>query len=336
MRRAILREPGVAALEEAPTPTRAPEDYLLAVGACGICTWEQRVHRGAAGPHPFAGGHEIGAIVLEGPAGGLAPGTVVAVSRLPRCGECDECRRGFDNLCAYRTPPGPGEGPGGFAERLVAAAEDVAALPPGKMPAEAAMVEPLACVLNSLATTLVEPGARVAVIGNGLMGVLHARAAAAIGAEPTLVHTGPEPAGLAGAWQGPDLRLPEDLGAETSLPGAGEFDRVIVIRGLPESLPVATRLAAPGGLIGIYASRQIEISVPAPVMRRKELGFIAAASHRRVDFEAAAAKVGDGTVLVGDLIHRSFPLGQIEDALDFACETDSGRIMVVPNPGDDA
>jgi L-iditol 2-dehydrogenase len=330
MRRALIQAPGTAILEEVPTPVRPDDDYLLAVRACGICSWEQRVFRGTGGPHPFAGGHEIGAVVAAGPARGLAPGTAVAVSRLPRCGRCDACRGGFDNLCAYRSPPGAGEGPGGFAEYIAASAPDVVALPPGRTPIEAALVEPLACVLNSLSTGLVEPGSRLAVVGNGFMGILHARAAAAIGAEVTLLQTGPAPAGLADAWRGPQAPLVEGLDARTPLRFEGDFDRAILIRGLPGSLITAAHLLAPGGLICVYASSPaaVSLSIPSQLLRRKQLGLISTASHRRVDFEAAAKMIGDGSVAVGDLVHSHFPLDQIQEALAFASGTDSGRAVV--------
>jgi L-iditol 2-dehydrogenase len=330
MKRALIQAPGTATLEEVPTPARPDDGYLLAVRACGVCSWEQRVHRGAVGPHPFAGGHEIGAVVAAGPSGGLAPGTVVAVSRLPRCGHCDACRQGFDNLCAYRSPPGSGTGPGGFAEYIVAAAEDVAPLPDGRTPVEAALVEPLACVLNSLSTALVEPGSRLAVVGNGFMGILHARAATAIEAEVTLLSTGPPPAGLSDAWQGSQAPLAEGLDAQTPLQLEGDFDRAIVIRGLPESLITTAHLVGPGSTICIYASppENLNISIPGQLLRRKQLGLTSSASHRRVDFFAAAKMVGDGSIAVADLVHRSLSLDRIGDALTLACNTDSGRVVV--------
>lgn len=329
----MIEAPGRAVLEEHPPPQPLSDAYLVAVRACGICTWEQRVHRGETGGYPFAPGHEIGAVVVSGPPGGLEAGTVVAVSRLPRCGECDACRDGLDNLCTYLGPSPPGEGPGGLSEYLVAAVADVAPLPPGHTPIEAALVEPLACVLNSLASAGVGPGTRLAVIGNGFMGVLHARAAAAAGAHPTLLSTGPAPAGLVTAWQGDERPLDladAALSGRTPAPIEGEFDAVIVVRGAPRSVVAAAHLVRPGGLVCIYASLSVDldISIPNQLMRRKQIGFTAAASHRRTDFAAAARLIGTGAVAVADLVHRSFSLADAQEALSLASEIDSGRVMV--------
>jgi threonine dehydrogenase-like Zn-dependent dehydrogenase len=333
VRRAVIQGPRDAVLAEAPLPHRPPGAYLVAVRACALCTWEQRVHRGATPQYPFAGGHEIGGAIVAGPDGGLPAGTLVAVSRLPRCGRCVACTSGLDNLCAYLTPSGGGDGPGGLAEYLVADERDVAPLPDARTPAEAALVEPLACVLNSLAVARVERGSRLAVVGNGFMGVLHARAAAARGAEAVLHDTGPAPAGLEHAWSGPRRALEperEALSRRTPSPDDGPFDAAIVIRGAPRSVTAAAHLVRPGGVVSVYSSlgRDEDIGLPSQLMRRKQVVLTAAASHRRSDFAAAVRQVGDGTVAVADLVHRSYPLARVQEALEYAGATDSGRVIV--------
>jgi len=332
VKQAIIRAPGEALVREAPPPVRPADGYLVAVRACALCTWEQRVYRGATPQYPFAGGHEIGGVVAAGPDGGpLAPGTLVAVSRLPRCGRCAACERGLDNLCAYLTPFDAGEGPGGLAEYLVAAEGDLAALPDTRTAAEAALVEPLACVLNSLAVAGVDAGSRLAVVGNGFMGVLHARAAAARGAEVVVLETGAAPAGLERAWRGARRPLGEDaLATQAPLPEGEAFDAAIVIRGAPWSIAAAAQLVRPGGVVSVYASLAADVSVglPSRLIRRRQLVLTAAASHRRVDFARAAEHVADGTVAVADLVHRRYPLAQVQAALAYAAETDSGRVIV--------
>ncbi|MEA2242526.1 MAG: L-iditol 2-dehydrogenase, partial [Solirubrobacteraceae bacterium] len=209
MKRAVFDDVGGVCLTEKPRPKPGPGSVLVAVRACGLCTWEQRVYRGTKPHYPFAGGHEIGGVVEEAPRGGLEPGTTVAVSRLPRCWTCDACKSGKDNLCAYGTRAmSDPDGPGGLAEYVIASARDVVAVR-ARTPAEAALVEPLACVQNSLAIAEIGQGTRLAIIGNGFMGVLHARAAATVGAQVTLVRTGPAPTGLEHAWPGESVGTEE-------------------------------------------------------------------------------------------------------------------------------
>jgi len=315
---------------ERPRPTANSKSVLVAVKACGLCTWEQRVYRGAKPHYPFAGGHEVGGVVAEAPGGEFAPGTTVAVSRLPRCRTCAACKNGKDNLCAYgtRAMSGP-DGPGGLAEYVIASARDIVAIP-ARSQAEAALVEPLACVQNSLGIAQVGPATRLAIIGNGFMGVLHARAAAAAGADVTLLRTGPVPTGLERAWAGESF----DVGDRNHCPQSSAFDAVILIRDVVANLPLAADMTRPGGIVSVFASLPSTdaIGLPALLFRTKELRLTAAASHRERDFQAAARMVNDGGVRVDDLIHRRFPLARLSEALEYASSKDTGRVVIAIGP----
>jgi L-iditol 2-dehydrogenase len=320
MNRAVIRGPGDVVVIDAAKPHGSPGQVLVAVGACGLCTLEQRAYRGTARAYPFAPGHEVGGTVLRAPLGRLREGDTVAVSLVPRCGRCAACLSGRDNLCVYLSPfNDPSEGPGGLSECVVADPRDVALVSGQRTVLEAALVEPLACVLNSL---------RVAGVGT---------AALALGARATLFETGPAPEGLADAWSGQTRSLKDEragLSGRDPVLDAARFDSVIVIRGVGENLTVAGQLARPGGRVTVFASPPSEqdIGLASPLLRRKEVSLSAAASHRREDFARAASLVSDGDVLLDDLIHRCFALEQVGAALDYAVERDSARVMVTMKP----
>jgi L-iditol 2-dehydrogenase len=326
VKRAVFYAPGHVRLMERARPTARRGSVLVAVRACGLCTWEQRVYRGSRPQYPFAGGHEVGGVVVAAPGGEYAPGTTVAVSRLPRCRTCAACKNGKDNLCAYGTRAmSEPDGPGGLAEYLIASVRDIVAVP-GRSAAEAALVEPLACVQNSLDGAQVGPATRVAIIGNGFMGVLHARAATAAGAHVTLVRTGPAPAGLERAWSGDSA----DAGDRADHPESSGFDAVILTRDVVANLRLAAELARPGGIVSVFASLPPAeaIGLPTSLLRTKELRLTAAASHRERDFQAAGRMVDEGRVRVDDLIHRRFPLARLSEALAYASSTDTGRVVI--------
>jgi L-iditol 2-dehydrogenase len=325
VKRAVFYAPGRVRLMERARPRAYRDSVLVAVRACGLCTWEQRVYRGSRPQYPFAGGHEVGGVVAEAPGGEFAPGTTVAVSRLPRCRTCAACKNGKDNLCAYGTRAmSEPDGPGGLAEYLIASARDVVAVP-ARSRAEAALVEPLACVQNSLGAAQVGPATRLAIIGNGFMGVLHARAATAAGAHVTLLRTGPAPAGLERAWTGESVDAGDPLGAVDSA-----FDAVILTRAVVANLPLAGEIARPGGIVSVFASLPptTVLGLPTMLLRTKELRLTAAASHRERDFQAAGRMIDDGRVRVDDLIHRRFPLARLSEALDYASSKDTGRVVI--------
>jgi L-iditol 2-dehydrogenase len=323
VKRAVFYAPGDVRLIETARPTLNGDAVLVAVRACGLCTWEQRVYRGSKRQYPLAGGHEVGGVVVEAPGGELVPGTTVAVSRLPRCRTCEACTSGKDNLCAYGTGAmSEPDGPGGLAEYVTASARDVVALP-ARSHAEAALVEPLACVQNSLAIAEVGSGTRLAIIGNGFMGVLHARAAAALGAQVTLVRTGQAPTGLETAWQGESVDA-----EEAGQPPA--FHAVILTRAVKANLPLAGDIARHGGIVSVFASLPPTevIGLSTSLLRTKELRLTGAASHRERDFQLAARMIDDGRVRVDDLIDRRFPLAHLAEALRYASSTDTGRVVI--------
>jgi L-iditol 2-dehydrogenase len=339
MKRVVIPGPGEVAVANRALPGDSSDHVVVAVGACGLCTLEQRAYRGSIGvKYPFAGGHEVGGIVQSAPSGDLSPGTTVAVSLLPRCGRCPACLLGRDNLCVYLSEFNKTtNGPGGLSEYVTAAPQDVVPVGPDRSVAEAAVVEPLACVLNSLRIASVVAGTRLAIIGNGFMGVLHARAAQAAGALPTLFETTACPAGLENAWNGPRRRLETQLAVlsrRDPIRGEHEFDAAILIRGVVESLPLAAQLVRPGGTVSVFASQPSDedIALPSQIVRKKELRLTAAASHRREDFHNAASLVRDGDVVVTDLVHRCFVLDEMAAAFDYSVGHDTGRIMITMGP----
>jgi threonine dehydrogenase-like Zn-dependent dehydrogenase len=185
-------------------------------------------------------------------------------------------------------------------------------------------------VQNSLDIGEVGPGTRLAIIGNGFMGVLHARAAAAAGAHVTLLRTGPAPVGLERAWSGESV----DVDDPAHQPDSSAFDAVILTRDVVANLPLAGELARPGGIVSVFASlppTQV-IGLPTQLLRTKELRLTAAASHRERDFQAAGKMIDDGSVRVDDLIHRRFPLARLSEALEYASSKDTGRVVIAIGP----
>ena len=106
MRAAVLPAPG-APLEvrRIPTPRPRSGEVLVKVTACGLCHSDLHVIHGAiAFPTPAVLGHEVSGVVVElGPEthqSGLTLGQQVCGAFLMPCGQCPDCARGRDDLCA--------------------------------------------------------------------------------------------------------------------------------------------------------------------------------------------------------------------------------------------
>src|SRR5690349_19341715 len=189
--RAVITGPRQIAFQEVELPEPGPSQVLVRVEAAALCTWEQRVYAGVdTWSYPLVGGHEFSGTV-EGIGTGviqkLMPGDQVAVAGLRRCGQCWACRRGYDNICdnqhAERREPGQPWGPSGFGQFALVDGYQVYRYAKRVPPLEAALAEPLACVLHDVKRFRPGRGDTAVVIGAGIMGLLHVAALRASGAQ---------------------------------------------------------------------------------------------------------------------------------------------------------
>jgi 2-desacetyl-2-hydroxyethyl bacteriochlorophyllide A dehydrogenase len=146
MKIAILTGPKEFQFQEEELPTLLPDEVLVQVAACGVCTSELDMWEGKAGGqmYPRYPGHEVSGVVAEvgKDIRGLAPGDRVAVWA-------------------------PGRG---FAEYVVVKAKYC--FPAGDLPLDLALAEPLACAVNTVELANISLSDDVVIIGAGFMGNL--------------------------------------------------------------------------------------------------------------------------------------------------------------------
>ncbi len=198
-RRSVIVGPRQVEFEDVSIPEPGPRQVLVRVAAAALCTWEQRVFAGIDNwSYPLIGGHEFsGEVVGVGP-GVVQPldvGDQVAVAGLRRCGECWACRRGYDNICdnqhAVTRIPGRPWGPAGFGQYALVDGYQVYRFPRAVSPFEAALAEPLACVLHDVKRFTPRRGDTAVIVGAGIMGLLHLAVLRSSGA--VVVASAPDP-----------------------------------------------------------------------------------------------------------------------------------------------
>ena len=189
MKACVFRGPGDLAVLEVPTPEPAAGELLLRVAAAGLCHSDVRVFKGEKAARPgVIPGHEVSGVVAalgEG-VSGFRAGDAVALCPIIACGQCDFCRVGKRNRCPERLTLGYDEN-GGLAEYLLVPAAlvrlgHVFHLPPGLSLPLASLLEPTACVLNSLELLGIGAGTTMLLVGAGPMGLLHLVLARRLGA----------------------------------------------------------------------------------------------------------------------------------------------------------
>jgi threonine dehydrogenase-like Zn-dependent dehydrogenase len=178
---------------------------------------------------------------------------VVIANRLT-CGQCAYCRRGLDNQCTnYQTIGTTIDG--AFAPYLVAPARALWKIDPSVPRDDAALFEPLACVVGSVKRASLQPGDNVAVIGGGPMGLLFALVYRALGAGQVIV-LDMAPYRLEFAQElgfaAVDVGGEEAPAAVKRLTGLGAD---VVVDAVGNQLGVAVQLARRGGQVVLFGLR---------------------------------------------------------------------------------
>lgn len=191
MRAVVVEAPHEYGLTDVPDPVAGPGEVVVKVGACGICGTDVHVIEGEFPPtkYPIVIGHEFGGEVVEVGDGvtGIAVGDRVGVDPTLNCGACYFCQRGMGNLCENWNGIGVARTNGGFAEYVVLPARTIYPLPAGMSDAEAALIEPISCVVRGFHRLQPLVGESYLVYGAGPMGLMNAQVARFNGASTVAI-----------------------------------------------------------------------------------------------------------------------------------------------------
>jgi 2-desacetyl-2-hydroxyethyl bacteriochlorophyllide A dehydrogenase len=180
MRAVVIDEPGKIRVDQVPDPEFGPKDVVVKVGACGICGTDIHIIDGEFPPtkYPIIPGHEFGGkvVAVGEEVTGIKVGDRVGVDPTLNCGECYFCQRGQGNLCERWNAVGVTT-TGGFAECVAVPERTVYPLPEGMSFAEAALIEPVSCVVHGFHMLQPHVGDSYLIFGAGPMGLQNAQVA---------------------------------------------------------------------------------------------------------------------------------------------------------------
>lgn len=216
MQAVVFPAPEVISFERVPDPTCAPDEVIVRVARAGICGTDLHIfHNEYMSTFPVIAGHEFGGTVLEvgSAVTDFRQGDRVAADPNLYCGHCYFCRHEQANHCLNWQGVGITRS-GAFAEYVAVPARACYSLPPALSDTQAALIEPLSCVIHALNRIRVHPGDEVLVFGAGPMGLLLVQALKKSGASQVVVVE----------TQAERLDLARRLGATATVP-AGEEQR---------------------------------------------------------------------------------------------------------------
>ena len=332
-------------IAEAPRPSIGIDELLVRVRAAAICgTDVKTVRNGGRRLKPGQSivlGHEFAGTLEEAGAAvtGFAAGERVGVAPNFGCGQCAACVRGLANMCPDYSAFGIDmDGAHAAFVRIPAAAirqGNVTRLPSGVSWDEAALAEPLSCVLNAQRGARLAAGETVLVYGVGPMGLLHVLLALASGAARV----------LAVDTNGARLAKASELGAECVINGASESvpERVraatggrgvnvaVVAAPVPSIVPEALTLLAPFGRLCLFAGLpggQSVLGLDANLIHYRNLVVTGTTGGCNADYRAAIEMIAARRVDVRPIISHRFPMSGLREAYDVALAGKGLKIVV--------
>jgi L-iditol 2-dehydrogenase len=334
---------GIRQLEvrETPDPVLThPRDVLVRVETVGVCGSDVHYYTGGrigsqAVQYPWIVGHECAGTVVAVGAGitSLMSGQRVAIDPLASCGSCDQCRADRANTCRKQKFLGfPGQLPGALREFLVMPVESCFPVPDSMTPAQATIVEPFSIGLHARRMSPAQPGAKIAILGTGPIGLcvlLACRAAGECTIYATdLVDERLEVARQCGAEWVENPRRRDIVAAISELDPLG-LDFVYECAGQQETLDQAIELLKPGGTlltVGIPESPRVSFSID--LLRRKELR-IENVRRQNECMPLAIELAARGTVCLDPLITHHFSLEESQAAFDLAAGYGDGVVKAI-------
>ncbi len=330
MKAAQITAPEKAQVIEVEAPTPGPDDVLIKVHAAGICGTDIHIFHGEyEANYPVIPGHEFSGVVAgvgENVTRFKVGDRVTADPNVP-CNRCPACQRNEPNQCHDLRAIGV-TGNGGFAEYVIVPEGNVFSIGSLTFP-QAALVEPLACVVWGLKRVQIQPGDAVVVFGAGPMGCLLLQAVRHVGAT-TVAAVDVSPSRLELAEQlgataiMADDRMPQRLKELAPL----GYDVVADATGLAQVLQDSFQYVRPRGKVWVFGvvppTEKVEF-VPYDVFR-KDISIIGSFAVNRT-FTEAIAMIQSGAVKVEPLISHRLELDDFCKGLEIA-EKDPQRMKV--------
>jgi threonine dehydrogenase-like Zn-dependent dehydrogenase len=308
-------ENGRISVLDIPKPERPPGYALIRTLAAGICNTDLELQRGYYG---FCGtpGHEFCGEVVEADDSSLPGKRVVGEINLA-CGHCPNCMRKLERHCPHRTVLGIVHHPGAFQEFFTLPQRNLHILPDGISTESAVFIEPLAAACEILDQVRIHAGEKIAVLGDGKLGLLISQTLHAHGAKVLQFGRHRE-----------KLLIASRAGIETAsvnapLPDAC-FDFVVDATGTREGLSSAVKMVKPRGTIILKSTVHGEVAIDTAPVIVNEITLIGSRCGR---FEPAMELLRLGTVRVDRLIADRFPLAAAPEA--FARAAGKGVLKVL-------
>lgn len=346
MKAALYKGPKDLNVVEVEKPKPSDNQILIKVKACATCGTDAKIfnHGHPRLTPPQIIGHEIAGEIVEIGArvNNFKVGDRVQVIAAIPCGQCWLCQSGRMTICQNQLSMGY-QFAGGFAEFMIIPDEVIRVNGVNKIPEnvsfdEAAVTEPLACVLNSQQILQITKGDVVLVMGSGPIGCLHVRVARALGATKVfLADINGGRVKLASDVVKPDATIDmstQDLAAEMKKLTDGRGPNIIITAAPSgKAQEDAISMVSAGGKVSFFGGLPKEnpfINCDANIVHYKEVTLYGANGSSPAQNKQALNMIATGEVKVSDLITHRVKLENVQSAIDAVLSGQAIKVVVNP------
>ena len=314
-------------IERVDVPIIGPGDVLVRVRAALTCGTDVKVFR--RGYHarmikpPALFGHELaGDVVAVGEhVKGFKIGQRVMAANSAPCGACFYCQRSQENLCedllfnngAYaeyiRIP-----------ERIVQKNLHILENSVGYQ--DAALAEPLACVMRGLEESNVRPGDTVAIVGLGPIGMMFVRLAKTLYEARVIAIGRRQPQLDRAARMGADELVLNNDGADVvsavkRLTHGRGADVVIEAVGLPDLWQLGVHMLRRGGVVNFFGgcASGTDVRLDTNLLHYSEITCKASFHHTPALMRKALESITRGYVTAKDFVNGVEPLANLLEVM---------------------
>jgi L-iditol 2-dehydrogenase len=340
MKAVVYLGPGQLSYEEVETPQAGPGELLVRIRAALTCGTDVKTYR--RGHHlmepPMLFGHEFAGDVAQVGDGvrGFAEGMRVVAANSAPCNSCFFCQHGSHNLCDKILFNW-----GAFAEyarvpdRIVQT--NVYEVPSELDYEEAALLEPLACVVLGNEAASISSGDTVVIAGGGgPIGLMHLQLAGHSGAAKVMVidlnDSRLQLARRLGATHTINPTRVDPVAAIMDLTEGRGADVVIETSGVPDVWQMSMELVRKGGTVVMFGGCPAgsRVSFDTDRIHYGELTVKGVFHHTPTTVAKALHLLSDQVVDAGSLITGRVPLSDTQMALEKVMAGEAIKMAIIP------
>jgi threonine dehydrogenase-like Zn-dependent dehydrogenase len=315
--RALVIDHGLRFEPNYPTPVPPQGEALVRVLQAGICNTDLELIKGY---QSFTGvpGHEFVGIVERADGHADLIGRRVAGEINAACGVCDTCRANRPTHCPHRTTLGIDRRDGTFADYLLLPFENLPPLPDSITNDQAVFVEPLAAACEILEQVHIQPTDRVALIGDGKLGLLCAQVIALTGCEFVAVGRHADKLQILNRR---GIHTTTDLNAIEP----ASIDIVVEATGTSSGFDLARQIVRPRGTIVLKSTYHGEMAAHLTQIVVDEITLI---GSRCGPFKPAIHLLANRQIDVDSMIHAKYSLDEGVAAFERASTRGTLKVIV--------